>query len=316
LVVAKLNADARHAETFQVADAITLRYRATCAQCAAEMSGGTRARWDRATKSATCLSCEPEGDAESKQATPSEDQDHRFTPAEEPLDGGVAGASARRIADRQTERRAKAKEQRDEATWAAHPKVGGLLVKVRDALAEPEKTTSWQKGAAGEEAVGRRFAALAEEGFAVLHDRRKPGTRWNIDHLVVGPRGVYVIDAKHFSGPLEVRSTGSFLRPGPNRVFVNGRHQDKRVAAMDWQVECVGAAVGARVEELGGVIRPVLCFVGVEVGLLQGPWLAGEREVLITWPRRFVKDVGRDGPLGSEQIAEVARRLDQALPKA
>jgi hypothetical protein len=281
------------------------------------MSGGSRARWDRATKSATCLTCEPERDAErEEQATPPGALDRRFTAGEEPLDGGVAGASARRIADRQTERRVKAKEQRDEATRAAHPKLGGLLVKTRDFLAEPEKPTSWQKGAAGEEAVGRRFAVLAEEGFAVLHDRRKPGTRWNIDHLVVGPRGVYVIDAKHYSGPLEVRTTGSFFRPGPNRVFVNGRNQDKRVAAMDWQVECVEAAVGPRVEELGGVIRPVLCFLGVEIGLLQGPWLAGEREVLITWPRRFVKDVGRDGPLDPEHIAEVARRLDEALPKA
>lgn len=285
---------------------ITLRYPSTCTVCGAELPRGSRAVWDRGAKSATCLGC----------ATPADEPEPEPAPQDEPLDGGVAGASARRVADRQTVRRAKEKQQRDEATRSAHPRVGGLLVKARDLLAEPEQPTSWQKGAVGEEAVGRTFAALSEEGFVVLHDRRKPGTRWNIDHVVVGPRGVYVIDAKHYTGRLEIRTTGSFFRPGPNRVFVNGRNQDKRVAAMDWQVECVAVAAGELVKELGGTIRPVLCFVGVELSLGQKAGIVGEREVVVTWPRRFVKDVGRDGPLGPEQIREVARRIAEALPAA
>lgn len=296
---------------------ITLRYPSSCATCGTDLPRGSQAVWDRTAKSATCLVCAPPtDDTNAAGATVPDSAELEQVPTIEPLDGGVAGASARRIADRQTAKRMKAKQQQDEATRAAHPRVGGLLVKARDLLAEPEKPTSWQKGAVGEEAVGRTFAALSEDGFAVLHDRRKPGTRWNIDHVVVGPRGVYVIDAKHLKGELEVRSTGSFFRPGPNRVFVNGRSQDKRVEAMDWQVECVRDAVGPVLEELGGVIRPVLCFLGVEIGFGQRAAVAGEREVLITWPRRFVKDVGRDGPLGREQIQDVARRIAAALPAA
>jgi hypothetical protein len=63
-------------------------------------------------------------------------------------------------------------------------------VKVRDIVAEPEKPSSWRKGAEGEEAIGRTFERLSAEGFIVLHDRRKPGTRWNLDHVIVGPAGV------------------------------------------------------------------------------------------------------------------------------
>jgi hypothetical protein len=125
-----------------------------------------------------------------------------------------------------------------------------------------------------------------------------------------------VIDAKHYTGPLEVRRSGGVFRPGPNRVFVNGRSQDKRVAAMDWQVDCVETAAGELLTELGGVIRPVLCFVGVDLSFGQQASVAGEKEVLITWPRRFVKDVGRDGPLNPQQIDEVARRIAKALPPA
>jgi hypothetical protein len=150
----------------------------------------------------------------------------------------------------------------------------------------------------------------------VLHDRLKPGTRWNIDHVIVGPRGVYVIDAKHYSGRLEIRSTGTTFRPGPHRVLVNGRQRDKQVAAMDWQVDCIRAATGDLLDQWGGVVRPVLCFLGVEIGLTQKPQLVGPGDVLVTWARRFVKDVSRDGPLTPEQIALVARRIAEALPPA
>ena len=232
------------------------------------------------------------------------------------LESGVAGGSARRIADRQRARRDRAKEDQDRATREAHPKIGTLLVKARDLMAEPAKPTSWQKGATGEEAVGRRFERLTGEGFAVLHDRRKPGSRWNIDHIVVGPRGVYVIDAKHYSGRLEVRSMGTLFRPAPKRVFVKGRPQDKRVEAMDWQVGWVSSAAGDLLAGCGGIIKPVLCFVGVELALGQRAELVGPNEVLVTWPSRFVKDISREGLLTRERIAEVAHRIAEALPAA
>ena len=42
--------------------------------------------------------------------------------------------------------------------------------------------------------------ALEGRGWRVLHDRRWPGsTRANIDHLVIGPPGVAVVDTKHWA---------------------------------------------------------------------------------------------------------------------
>jgi hypothetical protein len=131
-------------------------------------------------------------------------------------------------------------------------------VKVRDIVAELEKPSSWRKGAEGEEAIGRTFERLSAEGFIVLHDRRKPGTRWNLDHVIVGPPGVYVIDAKYYSGRLEIRSTGTIFRPGPKRVYVKDRPQDKRVSGMDWQVGWMRDAVGELIDQYYGAIKPVL----------------------------------------------------------
>jgi hypothetical protein len=60
---------------------------------------------------------------------------------------------------------------------------------------DSQETTNWRVGSSGEEVVGRKIETLAEEyDFGVLHDRRRPPTKANLDHLVITTAGVYVID--------------------------------------------------------------------------------------------------------------------------
>jgi len=73
---------------------------------------------------------------------------------------------------------------------------------------DPQSTRAWQTGARGEVVLGGRLDSLRERGIHVLHDRRIPGTTANIDHIVVGPRGVFVIDAKKYSGSPSLRVEG------------------------------------------------------------------------------------------------------------
>jgi nuclease-like protein len=42
----------------------------------------------------------------------------------------------------------------------------------------------------------------------VLHDLAIPGSRANLDHLVIGPGGVFVIDSKQYRGRLQLDPTG------------------------------------------------------------------------------------------------------------
>jgi hypothetical protein len=71
----------------------------------------------------------------------------------------------------------------------------------RDAIA-------WRRGAAGERRTARLLNPLERHGWAVLHDLAVPGSRANIDHLVIGPGGVFVIDSKHYRGRLQLDSSG------------------------------------------------------------------------------------------------------------
>jgi hypothetical protein len=61
-------------------------------------------------------------------------------------------------------------------------------------------TRAWRRGAAGERRTARLLAPLERYGWAVLHDLAIPGTQANIDHLVIGPGGVLVVDSKRYRG--------------------------------------------------------------------------------------------------------------------
>ncbi|GAA1934253.1 hypothetical protein GCM10009797_29590 [Nocardioides hwasunensis] len=104
----------------------------------------------------------------------------------------------------------------------------------------------WERGADGEAAVARALEALPE-GWVVLHDLAWPcRQRANLDHVVVGPSGVFVVDAKNWSGRIEVRD--QVLRQ-------NGRQREQTVSS----VTAAAIAVGELVEPVPCV--GVLCFV-------------------------------------------------------
>jgi len=67
---------------------------------------------------------------------------------------------------------------------------------------------AWRRGAAGEQRTARLLAGLERQGWVVLHDLAIPGSQANLDHLVIGPGGVFVIDSKHYRGRLQLDGFG------------------------------------------------------------------------------------------------------------
>jgi hypothetical protein len=67
---------------------------------------------------------------------------------------------------------------------------------------------AWRRGAAGERRTARLLSPLERQGWAVLHDLAVPGSQANIDHLVIGPGGVFVIDSKQYRGRLQLDGSG------------------------------------------------------------------------------------------------------------
>jgi hypothetical protein len=70
---------------------------------------------------------------------------------------------------------------------------------------------AWRKGAVGEALVAAALRVLPDE-FVVVNDVSK--TLSNIDHVVVGPSGVFVVDAKNWTGTVEADGKGELLLNG------------------------------------------------------------------------------------------------------
>jgi hypothetical protein len=78
---------------------------------------------------------------------------------------------------------------------------------------DPER---WLRGAAGEAATALLLGRLTRRRWAILHDVRVPGSRANIDHLVIGPSGLWVVDSK--TTRARVRARWRTVRVGERRL--------------------------------------------------------------------------------------------------
>ncbi|MTV27817.1 NERD domain-containing protein [Nitriliruptoraceae bacterium ZYF776] len=110
---------------------------------------------------------------------------------------------------------------------------------------------AWAEGAKGERRVARALERLERRGWHVVHDLTV-GTRGaNIDHVVVGPPGVFVIDTKYTRAKVVVhRSTirfDGYARTG----YLRGVERQRQLAT-----DRLSAAVGFEVP-----VRSILCLV-------------------------------------------------------
>lgn len=216
---------------------------------------------------------------------------------------GDAGASALREYERRRARR----EQR---TRDAHPLIGEALLFLRGA---PRHEAAFKKGAAGERAVGSYLEKrLADTPVVLMHDRRMPRGRGNIDHLAVAPTGVHVIDAKNIAGKVRVEAPLF----GPKKLMIKGRDRTKLIDGLDRQVTAVRNALTLVSPEIGLDsidVHGILCFISADLPLIGTLRMRSHR---ILYRRGVVKRLKAQGPLDQATIGYLAQRLAAAFPPA
>jgi len=263
---------------------LKLRWPAVCVECGSPLPRGSVAQWDPATRAVSCVSC----------PRPVE----RVTVGSR-LDRGHPGASVAREHLRR-------KRNREARTRALHPRIGGLLLAFQGA---PRHESAFRRGELGEKAVAQSLERRTADGPAViLHDRRMPRGRGNIDHLAIAPTGVFVIDAKNISG--KVRVANPLF--GAPKLLVGGRDRTKLIDGLDRQVHAVREALLARGQ--GDVrVQGILCFTSADLPLLGRPKMRGH---LLLYRKALAKRLNDRGPLEPPAIAALAKTLSVALPPA
>ena len=273
-----------------------LRYDGVCRECGIVLQAKSPAVYERTSRTVRCPS---HADAARSDEPVAEEPVVEGPAAERGVDPGTAGASARREFERR-------KERREQRIREKHPKIGGLLLALSD---DPQSTTAWNTGALGEERLGRGLDARSSERVRVLHDRRIPRSRANIDHLAVTPTGVYVIDAKKYAGRPHLQVEGGLFRPRVEKLLVGRRDCTKLVDGVLKQVDVVRGVLGETVP-----VHGALCFVEADWPLFGGSFTT--REVAVLWPKKLYPRLAADGPLDVDAIAATHRLLAEALPPA
>jgi Nuclease-related domain len=109
---------------------------------------------------------------------------------------------------------------------------------------------AWHRGAAGERHTARLLDRLGREGYVIFHDVAMPDSPANLDHLVLGPSGVFVIDSKQWTGSIHQSSDGL--------IWHDLYRLDRPLATIRWQAETLGRLLGVPV-------APLICVHGAHI---------------------------------------------------
>jgi len=142
----------------------------------------------------------------------------------------------------------------------------------------------WARGATGEERVGKLVDCLVGDGWLALHDISLG--RGNVDHVLIGPAGIFTIETKSQRGRVR---TGS-IRP-------------------EWLKQAY--AESKLIERVTGrPVEPLLVFSEAYLDRA----VSRRKGVLVLPARMLVKNLAsRPSQLSREQVAQLHHRLASAL---
>jgi len=168
-------------------------------------------------------------------------------------------------------------------------------------LRTPADVHAWRRGALGEPRTAMLLRSLERRGYVLLHDLAIPASRANLDHLLVGPTGVWLLDSKNWRGHVGVDETG-LLWHGHQPAADTLRTLWWEVAQVDLALAAAGFTLGA---------RPVLAVTGA--------WLAAPlvdaRGVTVTHPA-LLAEIVHTAPivLPQQNVPVVAAALRERFP--
>jgi hypothetical protein len=170
-----------------------------------------------------------------------------------------------------------------------------------EAIVPRPSTTAWVTGAEGEERTAAALGPLAAEGYVIFHDRRIPMSLANIDHIVIGPTGVFVVETKNVAGHFRVR--GDEVRIGGRRVAL--------VDEVRREVDATRNAVAPVLAPKGLQVIPVVCAHRADLPLFRRS-VAGIRIVSGRGLSRHIRD--QPEVLSAVEVEELRRLVERALP--
>lgn len=163
---------------------------------------------------------------------------------------------------------------------------------------------AYAQGAEGELEVAEQLKWLPGSDFWVLHDQPWPGRpKANIDHIVVGRTGVFVVDAKNWSGKITLSHEG---------IRQNGALRPDTIPSLLNQASALTALIHRLPISDPQAVRvtPILAFCGKDVP-------EGQHSGVFVRPAHaLAKSIG-EAPdnIRSEYVRLIAQELEASLKR-
>jgi hypothetical protein len=189
-----------------------------------------------------------------------------------------------------------------------------ILAGIIDTLYRSRNAANYQNGASqagAQRRTRRQLKRMRRDGYFALDARPIPDSREFIDHLVVGPTGVYAIDSEKWDAKVPVRTLNG------KRLYRGPESQKERLEHAVWEAgqasEILSAALGTEI-----TVRPALAIYGPRI-----PWdIATIRNVdVFSGPtlRKYLKRRARqrDGApkLTREEVRTIYDTAARMLPE-
>jgi len=154
----------------------------------------------------------------------------------------------------------------------------------------------------------RQLGRLERSGYRALHSRPIPGSKEFIDHLVVGPTGVYAIDSEKWDRRLPIRTRNA-------RQLWHGPESKKdRLEHAKWEAERASTLLSGNLRtEI--IVRPSMAVYGPKI-----PWdIATIRDVDVfkgSHLKKYIRKRGKQSPerLSDAEIDKIYHAAMTVLP--
>tara|TARA_Y100001960_G_scaffold309129_1_gene367203 strand:- start:212 stop:1051 length:840 start_codon:yes stop_codon:yes gene_type:complete len=192
--------------------------------------------------------------------------------------------------------------------WGIAPLAVGYVVALYYFFKLLTKSSNYRLGLMGERAVGEELNQLMLDGFRVFHDF-PADQNWNIDHVLVGSQGVYIVETKarrKQQGPAghqdHVIIYDGHILKFPHCEDQHGLKQATRNAR--WLGNFLSSATGEPV-----TVRPILTFPGWYIELK-----TKDTSLRVLNPKQIRKVIIKNDPpnkLSPEQVERITHQLEQ-----
>jgi len=185
-----------------------------------------------------------------------------------------------------------------------------VIVVIADTIYRAKKSYAGKvRLTAAQRRTRRQLTKLGRAGYRAMHASPIPDSEEQIDHLVVGPAGVFAIDSEDWDKRLIVRTkSGKQLYHGP---FSKKDRLEHALWEAQRASDLLSGATGRQV-----AVRPAMAVYGPKV-----PWdVATIREVdVFSGPRlrKYLRRRARNAdvrPLTDDEIERIFKAADEAFP--